>query len=562
MDRYIREMDEGEIIKNELSFFSDCPRVFTLEEVANRIDIPINPESIRNHLSSNKRFLCIRENLRSKNLFISKRAVLWWYIYLNIHLGKLRHARISKHEFLFLTRSLSVSNYWDRPPKEIVDYGERFGFIGRSESFHEYVFPLAYLLSFTPTYPCIAIAQIIRGSLEKLNIEGLDKQTLNYEISQSNQFETYVFLSRVEELITRTVDWGISQLRPRDAYVLLCRTGWLTSITSTLQLLQNELPYRWLTPPLSTGDRLTLQQIADKVGGTRERIRQIEKRACCQEVLIRPFLKALIYDVLSRGGRLIYEIDSQCPVRVLIAKCLGIPCVKIPDSRLFIMGLSLKDFGEVSYPKYAHNTCSAIEWIESKIGLVLVKNDLEKLSEVIDSRRPKHLPVREKLRAVLESIGHPAHYSEIAEVYNELFPEDARTEAHVNSVLHGRRCKDNGIVWIGARGMFALKDWGYKRPRHSLQKTVVNIAQKLYRDTHKPVRFEVIVAELGKHRKFVKHSSLQTAIKSNPGLERVSRELFVPKKSKRIYTKRISGDSLDKILQRFENQYRLHKYHK
>jgi len=527
-------MNEVEIIKNELSFFSDCPRVFALEEVVDRIDIPINPEVVCNHLLSDRRFLCVRESLGSGNLFIPKRAVLSWYIYLNIHLGKLKHPRISKREFLFLMRSLSISKYWESPPKEIVDFGEHFGFVGSAESSHEYVFPLAYLLSFVPSYPCGAIAEIIRESLEILN---------------------------VDELTTQTVDYGISQLKPLEAYVLLCRTGWLKNLTLTLQLLQNKIPRKWLKPMLSTGGRLTLQQIAYKIGGTRERIRQIEKRACCRKVLVRPFMKALIYEVVSKKGRLVYEIDSQYPVRALIAKCLEIPCVKIMDSRLFIMGLSSKELKAVSYPKQAHDTRSIVEWIESTIRPVLLREDIKRLSETISSSRPKRLPIDEKLRAILKSIGRPAHYSEIAEVYNEVFQEDARSETSINSNLHSNKSKNSGIVWIGDKGMFALKEWGYKRPRHSLKETVRRIVEKKYKETHKPVSFEIIVAELGKYRKFVRKSSLNMTIKSNLGLERISNGLVVPRKF-RVYAKRGSGDSLDKILQRFERQRNLNKYHR
>ena len=151
----------------------------------------------------------------------------------------------------------------------------------------------------------------------------------------------------------------------------------------------------------------------------------------------------------------------------------------------------------------------------------------------------------------MRAIGRPAHYSEITEVYNALFPDRPATEHNIHSFLSR---EEHGVVWIGVRGTFALKEWGYERPSKSLYEAVAEVVQKRWKETGKPVPFTVITAEIARYRKVVKPSSLIFATHCNPRLRRVSNDSFIPKDHVDKTQDEVSADELDKILQEFQKR--------
>jgi hypothetical protein len=98
-----------------------------------------------------------------------------------------------------------------------------------------------------------------------------------------------------------------------------------------------------------------------------------------------------------------------------------------------------------------------------------------------------------------------------------------------------------GVVWIGIRSTFALKEWGYEHPSKTLFNTITKIVEKKYKETTRPVSFTVIVAEMGKYRQVVRNSSLTIASYRNPNLRRIGKNSFIPKKpdeDKKKFSKR------------------------
>ncbi len=151
----------------------------------------------------------------------------------------------------------------------------------------------------------------------------------------------------------------------------------------------------------------------------------------------------------------------------------------------------------------------------------------------------------------MRSIGRHAHYSKVAEVHNALFPNNQKSEHNIHAVL-GR--KQGGIVWIGVKGTYALKEWGFERPPKPLFYSVAEIVKNIYRRTGKPVPYQVIVAEIGKQRKIVKPSSLIFATHLNPELALVSKDTFIPKEFDGRIKDEIPADQLDNLLEKFQKE--------
>jgi len=278
-----------------------------------------------------------------------------------------------------------------------------------------------------------------------------------------------------------------------------------------------------------------------------------------QGLFVRALLTVLLCDVMSKQGSLIYITDSsEAPLKRLIAACLYIPQLELSH-----IGLVVLTAREAYLPRDL-TTAESHRWfpdgidvdtianrLDSECRLCLIDADLRVLAENIARFRLKRLRKTQKVYLALHAIGRPAHYSEITEVYNSLFPDRPATERSIHSVLS---CEEHGVVWIGVRGTFALKEWGYERPSKSLFEAVAEVVQKRYAETRKPVPFTVITAEIAKYRKVVNRTSLIFAAHCNPSLRRISNDYFIPKGPGEQTQDEVSANELDKILQEFQKR--------
>jgi hypothetical protein len=186
--------------------------------------------------------------------------------------------------------------------------------------------------------------------------------------------------------------------------------------------------------------------------------------------------------------------------------------------------------------------------LETENQLFFVHNDLKILAERIAQFRRKSLTQAQRVYLALRAIGRPAHYSEVTDSFNSLFPDLPSTEHNIHAIL-GR--EQHGIVWIGIRGTYALKEWGYQHPSKTLFETVVEIVENIYEQTGKPVPFTNIMAEIGRYRKITNIHSLTIATHCNPNLRHISKNSFIPKAPDDQVENEVSAEQLDKILQEF-----------
>ncbi|MBA7503552.1 RNA polymerase sigma factor RpoD [subsurface metagenome] len=497
-----------------LNIFAQYSHCFTLEELSNFADSDSDNEILRHALLTDSRFMQLEDGGSDEKHSIPKTSLFQWFCQLSLKLAQAKQTRLSKHQVAMLMSSLRIDGRWDTPPMEAVQFGSHFGFIGPAWTSNKYVFPLAHILSFAQDPTKVT-------SIVMENFTAEEKAYLAFE-------------QPLQELIQE----GFSKLTTRQRYVIQAREGILT------------------------GRRMTLQQIGDRLAITRERARQIEAKFW-DKFRQRPrgrslawlFSTALIYDLISKQGSLIVPQNSpEAFLLSFLAKCTDVPQAEFPHSKMLILGASPKD---VMLPKSTGSVHEDIDRdsiatrLESEGRLCLINSDLKILAESIAQFRRKRLTKEQKAYLTLRAIGRPAHYSEVTEVYNSLFPNELPTEHNLHAVLSREK---HGVVWIGIKGTFALKEWGYEHPTITLFDAVTEIVEEKYKETAQPVPFVVIVAEMGKRRQVVNPSSLVIATQCNRNLRRVGKDSFVPKEPSEEIQEEISAEELDKILREFEKE--------
>lgn len=504
-------MDDNQIIYI-LNIFAQYKHCFTLEDLSNFAEPDSDSELIKHALLTDSRFILLNKENSNRKYFVPKRRLFQWFCQLNLKLAQAKQVRLSKHQLAILTSFLCIHERWDTPPVEVIQFGKQFGFIGNTCTENQYIFPLAYILSF------------MSYSLSEVTVKYIIK-----EISSDTIDVNFSFRHLAQKLIQEK----FSYFTKRECYIIKAREG------------------------LLTGKKMTLEWIGIHYGITRERVRQIESKFWYKlrhPVHVPTFSRALIYNVMSKQGSLIVTANSSEALTInFLAKCAGVPYVKLPRINLAILGALPED---ITLPKSKRSILDDID-LTSMINrwgkecrTCLVKRDLQLLAENIVQFRIRYLDKIQKVYLALRTIGKPAHSAKITEIYNSLFPDQPATEHNIHAMLSHEKY---GVVWVGIHSTFALKEWGYEHPSATLFDTVSKIVEEKYKETTRPVSFEIIVAEMGKYRQFVRNSSLTIASLCNPNLRRIGKNFFIPKKPNEEETQEeIFADELDRILREFK----------
>jgi len=509
------EMDAGKAAKI-VDAFAEYSHCFTTEDLLIFAEEELDQvlmeneqaqESLLQVVEDGSRFLPTFEETSGKKYFIASKTLYRWYINLNVRLAKANSARLSSHQLGSLLSSLRSNGRWASPPTEYIMFGQQAYLISPSLSPNEYVFPLAQVLSFmSPSN--------IRNAAQHL-----------HDLPYGQKLE-----STNEQIISKAIEDALARFTERQRYVITRRHG----------LLGNA--------------KKTLEQIGQDFRVTRERVRQIEEK-CWNRIRHPAFSRVLVaplmsYILLNQGSLIVDSHRAEREMR-FIAKCLNIPLSQILHTDLLILGKT--DRGLV-IPKDIWDGLLDIEakaeFLQSNFNLVLSRNDLVKIVEVVSPVLLSPLTKSQKVYLALKQIGEPAHYSEVTEVYNALFPECPSNERNIHAVLSREQ---NGVVWIGIKGTFALEEWGYKHPSQTIFDTVTEIVERKFAETGKCVPFSTIAAEIGKYRQAVRPASITFAAYLNPSLEQVYGDCFIPRTGKQE-EKEISTEELDEILEEFERQ--------
>ena len=231
-----------------------------------------------------------------KKYFIPKRRLFQWFCQLNLKLAQAKQTRLSKHQLAKLMGFLCIHDRWDTPPTEVIQFGKQFGFVGTAWTEDQYIFPLAYILSFM-SY-------------------GLSEVTVKYiikEISSNTIDVNFSFKHLAEESIQEK----FTCLTESECYIIKAREG------------------------LLTGKKMTLEWLGNHYGFTRERVRQMEFRSWRKlrhSVNAPTYSRALIYNIMSKQGSLMVKTDSPEMLTIgFLSKCSRIPYATLSHINLAIL---------------------------------------------------------------------------------------------------------------------------------------------------------------------------------------------------------------------------------
>ena len=107
-----------------------------------------------------------------------------------------------------------------------------------------------------------------------------------------------------------------------------------------------------------------------------------------------------------------------------------------------------------------------------------------------------------------------------------MFKERVFTSGQIHRSLASKNQQQ--WVWIGLRGVYALKEWGFIKPDKGLCQTVFEIINSGFNKTAKPVTLSHIYREIGNYRKIVNENSLYFACNFNPRVKVLKKGMFIP----------------------------------
>ena len=495
-------MRQREIL-NLLDTFAARNRCFTLREVSDWAADPVASEQLRPAFGQDARFIRIGQGAREAEYFLPERELFRWWAGFNWRLVDLGQARLTEGQLTTALNSLRPEGAWSAPPGDILNYGRQFGLVAVAWTPGIYVFPLAYILA--QTTPRLRPAfQAALTAFEEPKARDL----------------------ALRQKAAEVVETVLAQCDPRNAYILKGREG---------------LPPRQRI--------FTLAELGRELGRTRERVRQVERQFWHRLNNPAPkgpaptydgsaLIPAFIAELMRRQGSLLLDPeDGDTPWARFLAKSAGVPYARAKAGPGIALGISdlqtpARQALAAAAPKADNPYLLANQLARGPLAY-LGGSDLQRLADaIVDKRPPRRRTKSEKVYAVLQHLGQPAHFSEVAAVYNRLFPDDPTSEHNIHGILTNCGKPDSeryGIVWIGSGGTYALKENGYARPKLGLFDAVTKIVTEQYAATGQPVSVSVIAAELGKQRPIINPASFAYATSLNPRLEKVAKDHYIPK---------------------------------
>lgn len=300
----------------------------------------------------------------------------------------------------------------------------------------------------------------------------------------------------------------------------------------------------------------TLEQIGELLGITRERVRQLEKSvmsklrtsAASGELAGLTEFEQKLAETLKEKGNIARVSD-------LFKALTGEAGSKIDNARLaFISELApqllvLSDndhyyqsvaLAKVHDEKKINNLVNTIIDAIKKIG---EPAHIDKVTTSAGHSDPKHVEalsstskhlaslndkwglikwptvnpknIRDKIYVILQQNGKHMHFNEIADAIkaSEFKRKDVTTQA-----IHNELIKDKRFVLIG-RGIYALKEWGYKKG------TVADIITEVLKDANEPLHRDEIVKRVLKSR-YVKETTILLNLQGKTQFQRVAKATY------------------------------------
>ncbi len=123
--------------------------------------------------------------------------------------------------------------------------------------------------------------------------------------------------------------------------------------------------------------------------------------------------------------------------------------------------------------------------------------------------------IRDKIYVILKQNGKHMHFNEIAASIKD---SDFKRKDVTTQAIHNELIKDKRFVLIG-RGIYALKEWGYKKG------TVADIISEVLNAANEPLHRDEIVKRVLKSR-YVKETTILLNLQSKPQFKRVAKATY------------------------------------
>jgi hypothetical protein len=123
--------------------------------------------------------------------------------------------------------------------------------------------------------------------------------------------------------------------------------------------------------------------------------------------------------------------------------------------------------------------------------------------------------IRDKIYVILKENGSQMHFNEIAEAIKE---SDFKRKDVTTQAIHNELIKDSRFVLIG-RGIYALKEWGYKKG------TVADMITEVLKEASEPLHRDEIVKRVLKSR-FVKETTILLNLQGKDQFKRVAKATY------------------------------------
>lgn len=300
--------------------------------------------------------------------------------------------------------------------------------------------------------------------------------------------------------------------------------------------------------------RETLEQIGELLGITRERVRQLEKAIITKLKVsgggglphikeIDQVLSATLKDmgnvarISDISARLTKDSNKLDQARVAFLAHLSPSIVIIEDNDHFFHAVGLA----------TEHTEKAIRDVVSRI-IEAIKGigeptTIANIATKVGSDNPKHVEalagtskdiaslngrwglvkwpmvnpknIRDKIYVILHDNKKPMHFSEIAESIKN---SDFKRKNVTTQAIHNELIKDKRFVLIG-RGIYALKEWGYKRG------TVSDVIAEVLKKENGPLHRDEIVRRVLKSRQ-VKETTILLNLQGKKQFKRVAKATY------------------------------------
>lgn len=299
----------------------------------------------------------------------------------------------------------------------------------------------------------------------------------------------------------------------------------------------------------------TLEQIGDLLGITRERVRQLEKAILARlkaqaaegklpgiEKIEKTLVRALhdlgrVATVEKLAKHIASQDDDRTQAHVALLATISPKVIVIDENDNYRHSVAIEEYhGDKQVKDLARKIVDeikafgqpiTIEELHARLqfehpdhieALASISKDLAKLRGhwgLIKWPLVNPKNIRDKIYVILRDNKQPMHFSAIAKAIKDsnFKRKDVTTQA-----IHNELIKDQRFVLIG-RGIYALKEWGYKRG------TVSDVIADVLKKAGKPLHRDEIVKRVLKSRQ-VKETTILLNLQGKPQFKRTAKATY------------------------------------